>query len=127
MDTDLYSMGAYFSDRNPELVDEVIERSVSIEERGLAVSRQKKASELEEDLPHPVHRSRGSLLQVGRGMSHVIAVEPPCRPGRIRILIILAIAAGALLIGLIGMSTREPGKEYEDVVGIGDMRADLRR
>jgi hypothetical protein len=35
MDTDLYSMGAYFSDRNPELVDEVIERSVAIEERGL--------------------------------------------------------------------------------------------
>ncbi|MGK2932934.1 MAG: hypothetical protein ACSLFD_09240 [Solirubrobacterales bacterium] len=35
MDTDLYSMGAYFSDSNPELVDEVIERSVAIEERGL--------------------------------------------------------------------------------------------
>lgn len=35
MDTDLYSMGAYFSDTNPELVDEVIERSVSIEDRGL--------------------------------------------------------------------------------------------
>ena len=35
MDTDLYSMGAYFSDRNPELVDEVIDRSVAIEERGL--------------------------------------------------------------------------------------------
>ena len=44
------------------------------------------------------------------------------RPGQIRILIILAIAAGALLIGLIGMATREPGNEYEDVVGIGDMR-----
>ena len=35
METDLYSMGAYFSDSNPELVDEVIERSVAIEERGL--------------------------------------------------------------------------------------------
>ena len=35
MDTDLYSMGAYFSDTNPELVDDVIERSVLIEERGL--------------------------------------------------------------------------------------------
>ncbi|MBK8294422.1 MAG: hypothetical protein IPK93_06480 [Solirubrobacterales bacterium] len=35
MDTDLYSMGAYFSDTNPELVDEVIRRSVAIEERGL--------------------------------------------------------------------------------------------
>lgn len=35
MDTDLYSMGAYFSDRNPELIDELIERSLAIEERGL--------------------------------------------------------------------------------------------
>lgn len=35
MDTDLYSMGAYFSDTNPELVDQVIERSLAIEERGL--------------------------------------------------------------------------------------------
>jgi hypothetical protein len=35
MDTDLYSMGAYFSDTNPELVDEVIERSLAIEDRGL--------------------------------------------------------------------------------------------
>jgi hypothetical protein len=36
MDTNLYSMGAYFSDRHPELVEEVIEQSVAIEERGLA-------------------------------------------------------------------------------------------
>jgi len=35
MDTNLYSMGAYFSDRHPELIDEVIEQSVAIEERGL--------------------------------------------------------------------------------------------
>ncbi len=35
MDTSLYSMGAYFSDEHPELVDEVIEQSVAIEERGI--------------------------------------------------------------------------------------------
>jgi hypothetical protein len=35
MDTNLYSMGAYFSDAHPELVDEVIQQSVAIEERGL--------------------------------------------------------------------------------------------
>jgi hypothetical protein len=35
MDTNLYSMGAYFSDRHPELVDDVIEQSEAIEERGL--------------------------------------------------------------------------------------------
>jgi hypothetical protein len=36
MDTNLYSMGAYFSDRHPELMDDVIEQSVAIEQRGLA-------------------------------------------------------------------------------------------
>jgi len=35
MDTDLYSMGAYFSDEHPELVDEVVRRSVAIEDQGL--------------------------------------------------------------------------------------------
>jgi hypothetical protein len=35
MDTDLYSMGAYFCDRHPELVDEVVGRSVAIEQQGL--------------------------------------------------------------------------------------------
>jgi len=35
MDTNLYSMGAYFSDQHPDLVDEVIEESVQIEETGL--------------------------------------------------------------------------------------------
>jgi hypothetical protein len=35
MDTELYSMGAYFCDQHPELVDEVVERSAQIEGRGL--------------------------------------------------------------------------------------------
>ena len=48
MDTDLYSMGAYFSDRNPELIDELIDRSVAIEERGLVRFSQEEGVELEE-------------------------------------------------------------------------------
>jgi hypothetical protein len=35
MDTSLYSMGAYFSDEHPDLVDEVIDQSVAIEEQGI--------------------------------------------------------------------------------------------
>jgi len=35
MDTDLYSMGAFFCDQHPELVDEVVERSDEIERAGL--------------------------------------------------------------------------------------------
>jgi hypothetical protein len=34
-DGSLYSMGAYFSDQHPELVDEVIDQAEAIEERGL--------------------------------------------------------------------------------------------
>ncbi|HZO59150.1 MAG TPA: hypothetical protein VFB51_05630 [Solirubrobacterales bacterium] len=37
MDTSLYSMGAYFSDQHPDLVDEVISQSESIEEQGIAL------------------------------------------------------------------------------------------
>jgi hypothetical protein len=35
MDTNLYSMGAYFSDQHPDLVDDVIEQSEAIEAQGL--------------------------------------------------------------------------------------------
>jgi hypothetical protein len=35
MDTSLYSMGAYFSDQHPDLVDEVIAESEAIETAGL--------------------------------------------------------------------------------------------
>ena len=35
MDTSLYSMGAYFCDQHPDLVDEVIAQSVSIEQEGI--------------------------------------------------------------------------------------------
>jgi len=36
METDLYSMGAFFCDQHPELVDEVVARSEAIERDGLA-------------------------------------------------------------------------------------------
>jgi len=35
METDLYSMGAFFCDQHPELVDEVVARSEAIESQGL--------------------------------------------------------------------------------------------
>jgi hypothetical protein len=36
MDTNLYSVGAYFCDQHPDLIDDVIDQSVAIEEQGLA-------------------------------------------------------------------------------------------
>jgi hypothetical protein len=35
MDTDLYSMGAFFCDQHPGLIDEVVARSEAIEFQGL--------------------------------------------------------------------------------------------
>jgi hypothetical protein len=35
-DSSLYSIGAFFCDRHPELVDDVLAESLAIEERGLA-------------------------------------------------------------------------------------------
>ena len=35
-DSSLYSIGAHFTDRNPDLVDDVLAESVEIEEVGLA-------------------------------------------------------------------------------------------
>jgi hypothetical protein len=35
METSLYSMGAYFSDQHPDLVDEVIAQSEAVERAGL--------------------------------------------------------------------------------------------
>jgi hypothetical protein len=48
MDTNLYSMGAYFSDRHPDLVEDVIEQSEAIEERGLAAYADDNELSLEE-------------------------------------------------------------------------------
>jgi hypothetical protein len=48
MDTNLYSMGAYFSDRHPDLVDDVIEQSEAIEDRGLAAYAEDNELSLEE-------------------------------------------------------------------------------
>lgn len=48
MDTDLYSMGAYFSDRHPELVEDVIARSAAIEDAGLVSYAKRESIGLEE-------------------------------------------------------------------------------
>jgi hypothetical protein len=48
MDTDLYSIGAYFCDEHPELVDEVVARSDQIERRGLEAYAHDSGSSVEE-------------------------------------------------------------------------------
>ena len=48
MDTNLYSMGAYFCDQHPELVDEVVDQSVAIEQQGLRGHAEANGLSLEE-------------------------------------------------------------------------------
>jgi hypothetical protein len=48
METDLYSIGAYFCDENPDLVDEVVTRSDEIETRGLEAFARDSGSSVEE-------------------------------------------------------------------------------
>jgi hypothetical protein len=48
MDTSLYSMGAYFSDEHPDLVDEVIAQSEAIEAGGLRRYSEQNGITLEE-------------------------------------------------------------------------------
>lgn len=48
MDTDLYSMGAFFCDQHPELVDEVVQRSAAIEADGLEAYAERSGISVEE-------------------------------------------------------------------------------
>jgi hypothetical protein len=47
-DTSLYSMGAFFCDSHPELIDDVIAESEAIEDRGLEAYAEAEALELEQ-------------------------------------------------------------------------------
>jgi hypothetical protein len=48
MDTELYSMGAFFCDEHPDLVEEVTERSVAIERQGLEAYARASGTTVEE-------------------------------------------------------------------------------
>lgn len=48
MDTELYSIGAYFCDEHPDLVDEVVARSAEIEGSGLEAYAAQSDAGLEE-------------------------------------------------------------------------------
>ncbi len=48
MDTDLYSIGAYFCDRHPDLVDEVTQRAAEIEDAGLSAWAERERMAVEE-------------------------------------------------------------------------------
>ena len=47
MDTELYSIGAHFSDEHPDLVDEVVKRAADIEHQGLEAYAERSGEEIE--------------------------------------------------------------------------------
>jgi hypothetical protein len=49
-DSNLYSIGAFFCDRHPELVDDVLAESVEIEQLGLARWAEREGASVEETL-----------------------------------------------------------------------------
>ena len=49
-DSSLYSIGAFFCDRHPELVDDVLDESVAIEDAGLARWADQESTTVEEAL-----------------------------------------------------------------------------
>ena len=48
MDTDLYSMGAFFCDQHPQLIEEVVARSAEIEQSGLSAYAAASSIDVEE-------------------------------------------------------------------------------
>ena len=48
MDTDLYSMGAFFCDQHPQLIEEVVARSAEIEQAGLSAYAAASSIDVEE-------------------------------------------------------------------------------
>ena len=68
MDTNLYSMGAYFSDQHPDLVDDVIDQSVADRDAGAARLRGGERAVARDLLRDAAHRPGGALLQGSRGM-----------------------------------------------------------
>ena len=48
MDTDLYSIGAFFSDEHPDLVEDVVARADEIERRGLERYARDQGTSIEE-------------------------------------------------------------------------------
>ena len=69
METDLYSIGAFFCDQHPELVDEVVERSEAIESSGLESWASETRDPGRGGVPHAADRARRALLQGRRRVS----------------------------------------------------------
>ena len=74
MDTSLYSMGAYFTDEHPELVDEVIAQSVSDRGAGDRCLRGRERPVPRGVLRDADDRPRRPLLQGRRGLNAIIGL-----------------------------------------------------
>jgi len=67
-DTALYALGAYFADRHPELMDDVVRQAQRIEETGVQQWAEKQDVTLESALQTLITGLAVRVLQGGRGL-----------------------------------------------------------
>ena len=115
MDTELYSIGAYFCDEHPDLVDEVVARSEEIERRGLeAYSGHGGAAR--GDLRDAPHRARRSLLQGGRRLGGE-PLDALGSPGAL-----IALGVGRAGLAILSISVGRAGRDSAVVGGVNDVQ-----
>ena len=123
MDTELYSIGAFFCDEHPDLVDEVVERSVEIERRGLEAYARAGDSGLEEGSRPCSRVSRSAITRrlrasapSGTKLGAVTAVSPWIP----RVLLVVGVIA--LASAIVSLSVGEGGPEPAKVGGVNDVQ-----
>ena len=117
MDTDLYSMGAFFCDQHPELVDEVVRRSVAIEQQGLERFAEAGGADGRGGLQDSPHRPRGPLLHRGGRLMEAAVRGAEARRGRWFVAAVLAIGAVALSAAIVNIATQKAGPSVIELRG----------
>ena len=117
MDTELYSIGAYFCDEHPELVDEVVARSEEIERQGLEAYSPGQRRADRGELRDPADGPRGPLLQGGSGLRVRSSWVPRLLLGVGAIALIGAIVSIAIGTGGPKVIKLKGGDQVQELVG----------
>ena len=84
-DTALYALGAYFADRHPELMDDVVRQAQRIEDTGVAALRRQAGRDARIGAADAHHGPRRALLPGGRGLRLTGGARPAAVAGRGRV------------------------------------------
>ena len=84
MDTNLYSIGAYFHDRHPELVESVVDEAQAIERAGLEAYARDGGLDPGDGVPDARHGPRGPLLPSRQRLARLLTHRGVAQPGSAR-------------------------------------------